>query len=263
MVRRCVVAFAFVGASVLGGALVGCASSPKATGHSSEHPAHWSYSGETGPAHWGSLAPEYALCSTGRRQSPIDISAAAPRDLSNIVFNYQPTALNVVNNGHTVQVNYAPGSFILIDGQRFDLAQFHFHAPSEHTLRGAHSDAEMHLVHKSADGGLAVVGVMLKQGAHNPAFDPIWGNIPEEGKTSAPAGAFVNAASLLPADARTLRYDGSLTTPPGTEGVRWNLMVQPVTVSSSQLATFRRHYNGNNRPVQALNGREVIEDTTP
>lgn len=255
-----------IGISLVASALLcsaGCASRHHATGGKPEHGVHWSYAGDTGPGNWGKLAPEYALCSTGRRQSPIDISSAAARDLANISFNYQPMPLNVANNGHTAQVNAAPGSFITIDGERFDLAQFHFHSPSEHTIRGVQADAEMHLVHKSADGGLAVVGVMLQRGAHNPAFDPVWNNIPAPGQTVTPSGAFVNAAALLPADTRTFRYDGSLTTPPGTEGVRWNLMVQPVTVSSSQLAAFRRHYHGNNRPVQALNGREVVEDVSP
>lgn len=227
------------------------------------HAAHWSYSGATGPAHWGSLSPEYALCSTGRSQSPIDIVSPSARDLSNIVFNYQPAPLNIVNNGHTVQVNYAPGSFIQIDGERFDLAQFHFHSPSEHLVGGAQAAAEMHLVHKSADGRLAVVGVMLVEGGHNAALDSVWSNIPAEGKNTALPNVTVDAAALLPKDQRTFRYDGSLTTPPGTEGVKWNLMVAPVTLSTSQLAQFRRHYHGNNRPVQNLNGRMILQDSTP
>jgi carbonic anhydrase len=227
------------------------------------HTTHWSYSGATGPAHWGSLSPEYALCSTGRSQSPIDIVSSNPRDLSNIAFSYQPAPLNIVNNGHTVQVNYAPGSFIQIDGDRFDLAQFHFHSPSEHLVGGAQAAAEMHLVHKSPDGRLAVVGVMLVEGDHNPALDSIWSNIPAAGKTATPPSVTVSAAALLPKDQRTFRYDGSLTTPPGTEGVKWNLMVAPVTLSSSQLAQFRRHYHGNNRPVQNLNGRMILQDSTP
>jgi carbonic anhydrase len=243
----------------------GCASHRQETTHAKEsgpHTTHWSYSGATGPAYWGSLSPEYALCSNGRSQSPIDIAAAAPRDLPNITFNYQPSPMSIINNGHTVQVNYAPGSYIILDGERFDLAQFHFHAPSEHTIKGAHAAAEMHLVHKSASGGLAVVGVMLREGAPNTNFEPIAANMPDSGQTVQKPEIMVNAAGLLPADARTYRYAGSLTTPPGTEGVKWNLMLEPVTVSSSQLAAFRRRYDANNRPIQKLNGREIIEDTT-
>lgn len=240
-------------------AVAGCATKQQPHG-AEQHASHWSYSGSTGPAYWGSLSPEYSLCSTGRNQSPIDIAAVTPRDLSNISFHYQPTPLNIVNNGHTVQVNYAPGSYIEIDGERFDLAQFHFHSPSEHTVSGAYAEAEMHLVHKSASGGLAVVGVMLREGAANMMFDTIANNIPEKGQSTVRPEVQLDAAALLPADQMTFRYHGSLTTPPGTEGVKWNLMVQPMTISSAQIAAFRKHYNGNNRPVQALNGREVVID---
>lgn len=241
--------------------VAGCASHEQAK-EPGPHLTHWTYSGATGPAHWGSLSPEYALCSTGRSQSPIDIAAAAPRDLPNITFNYQPSPMSIINNGHTVQVNYAPGSFIILDGERFDLAQFHFHAPSEHTIKGRHADAEMHLVHKSASGGLAVVGVMLRVGSANTMFESIEENIPDDGHKVEKPEISLNAAALLPSDQRTYRYAGSLTTPPGTEGVKWNLMLEPVTISSSQLEAFRLRYDGNNRPIQQLNGREVLQDTT-
>jgi carbonic anhydrase len=242
-------------------AVAGCAAKPQAH-PADQHAVHWSYTGSTGPAHWGSLSPEYALCSTGRSQSPIDIATTSPRDLNNIVFSYQPTPLNIVNNGHTVQVNYAQGSFIEIDGERFDLAQFHFHAPSEHTLNGVHADMEMHLVHKSAKGRLAVVGVMIRRGTPNPMFDALARNIPTSGQKVERPEVMINAAAFLPADQRTYRYDGSLTTPPGTEGVKWSMMIQPMTLSAEQIAAFTSHYNANRRPVQLLNGRQVVEDTS-
>jgi carbonic anhydrase len=237
--------------------LAGCASRERS------HPVHWSYLGSTGPAHWGSLSPEYALCSTGRSQSPIDIADTKPLDLSNIVFHYRPTPLSIINNGHTVQVICAPGSSIEIEDESFELMQFHFHLPSEHSVNGAHAEAEMHLVHRSADGRLAVVGVMLREGATNPMYDVIATNLPKSGQKIERPDLLVDVAALLPTVQRTYRYDGSLTTPPGTEGVKWCLMVQPVTLCSSQIAAFRKHYSGNNRPVQNLNGRIVIEDVTP
>jgi carbonic anhydrase len=196
------------------------------------------------------------------RQSPIDIAATAPKDLPNITFNYQTVPIEIINNGHTVQVNYPSGSFIELDGERFDLVQFHFHSPSEHRMRGRSADAEMHLVHKSASGGLAVVGVMIEEGPHNPGFDPVWNNLPASPGPAQRVNASIDADDLLPADPRTIRYDGSLTTPPGTEGVRWNLMVQPVTLSAEQLAKFRRIISGNNRPIQPLNGRAIIQDSS-
>lgn len=245
--------------------LTGCQNKPT---HQTLHPVtqhpipHWSYEGSTGPGHWGSLAPEYALCGTGKAQSPINIAQTQQQDLVNISFHYQPTGLSVTNTGHSVQVNYPAGSYIEIDGTRFDLLQFHFHSPSEHTVNGKQAAAEMHLVHKSASGSLAVVGVMIETGAHNPNIDPIWNNIPAAaGKTEATTST-TNALSLLPEDRRTMRYEGSLTTPPGTQGVKWSLMTQPITVSSEQIAQFRKAYFGNNRPTQPLNGRVVVQDSS-
>lgn len=236
--------------------LAGC----RGGGHS--HTAHWSYTGETGPAHWGSLSPDYALCDTGRRQSPIDISEANGSDLPDIEFHYDSTPVEIVNNGHTIQVNYASGSWILVGGRRYDLAQFHFHAPSEHTVDGMHARAEMHLVHKAEDGALAVVGVMLMEGDDNPGFKPVFTRLPEQPGEPRRYSETVDASELLPADRRTWRYSGSLTTPPCSEEVRWFVMTEPVMLSRDQLAAFTGIYNGNNRPTQPLNGRTIQRDTT-
>jgi carbonic anhydrase len=224
--------------------------------------AHWSYEGESGPEHWGSLSPDYALCAQGRSQSPIDIQGAAEADLPNLELKYAPTPVVITNNGHSIQVDYAPGSSMVLDGVRYELAQFHFHSPSEHTVNGVNAAAEMHLVHKSADGALAVVGVLIEPGVQNSRFDPIWKNLPAQ---AGPAQRFeqtIHVADLLPGDLRTWRYSGSLTTPPGTEGVHWNLMVEPVTVSQAQIDAFRQVMHGNNRLVQPLNGRVIQRDTS-
>src|SRR4051794_39968661 len=127
-------------------------------------PVDWSYEGEAGPDEWGSLSPDFALCGDGKQQSPVDIAHFTEKDLANITFSYQPSKLNIVNNGHTIQVNYDEGSSIEVDGTRYDLVQFHFHAPSEHQIHGKPNDAEMHLVHKSADGATAVIALFLQQG---------------------------------------------------------------------------------------------------
>ena len=126
-------------------------------------------SGEEGPEHWGSLSPEFAACASGLEQSPIDIPTNAPLNAADIVFDYQPSPLTIVNNGHTIQANYAEGSSITIEGKKYDLLQFHFHASSEHTKAGAFSDMEVHFVHKSADGKLAVIGAFMQPGAANAA----------------------------------------------------------------------------------------------
>lgn len=227
-------------------------------------PAHWTYEGEEGPENWGEIDPAYATCGTGTSQSPIDISAPSEQDLSNISFHYQPSEVNILNNGHTAQVNYDAGSYIELDGVRYDVAQFHYHAPSEHALDGQLFAAELHIVHKNADGKLAVVGLLLQEGAENAAFDPFLNNLPAEQSDVKDAGVKINAADLLPAVQTTFRYSGSLTTPPCTEGVSWLVMTTPVELSAAQLTALEELFgHPNNRPVQELNDRPLAEDSTP
>ncbi|MFC1974844.1 carbonic anhydrase [Chloroflexota bacterium] len=225
---------------------------------------HWTYEGEVGPEHWGELSEEFAACGEGMEQSPIDVPASAPVNAADIVFNYQPVDLKIKNNGHTVKVDYAGGnSSMEIDGKTYHLAQFHFHALSEHTLGGNHSDGEMHLVHQSPDGEYTVVGVMLERGAENAAFALVWDNMPaEEGEPETVSGVTVNAADLLPADQSYYRYNGSFTTPPCTEGVNWFVMSNPVELSDAQMVAFEVIYDYNYRPVQPLNARTFLE-TSP
>jgi carbonic anhydrase len=244
--------------------LVGACSPLKAQTPQESTPPHWTYEGEEGPAHWGDLDASYAVCGAGKSQSPIDVSNPSEQDLSNIVFHYQPSEVNILNNGHTAQVNYDAGSYIELDGVRYDVAQFHYHAPSEHALNGELFAAELHIVHKNADGGLAVVGILFKEGAHNDALQPFIDNLPAKKSDVHDAGAKINVADLLPAVQTTFRYTGSLTTPPCTEGVNWLVMTTPVEASAEQLHALESLFEGgNNRPVQPLNDRPLVEDNTP
>lgn len=224
-------------------------------------PAHWEYTGEEGPDHWGELDPNYAACRTGLAQSPIDISGALAGDLTPIAFSYQASALNIFNNGHTIQVNYDAGSSILYNEDTYQLLQFHFHHPSEHTINGQSFPMELHLVHKDASGNLAVVGVMLAEGAaDNPAFSVVFDNLPTEKGDPQPTELTIDAASLLPAETLYDTYSGSLTTPPCTQGVRWLVLQTPVEVSAAQLDAFGAIFAMNARPVQPLNTRDLLED---
>ena len=220
---------------------------------------HWSYSGESGPEHWGDLSPDFATCAKGAEQSPVDIPADAALNAADISFNYQPSALTIVNNGHTIQVNYDKGSSITLNGVRYDLVQFHFHAHSEHALAGQFEPLELHLVHKNAKGGLAVVGVLLKAGADNPGYAAVLNNLPAaEGEPQAVSGASVDANQLLPTTRTYWRYNGSLTTPPCTEGVQWLVMNTPVDLSDAQIAAYTAIYNANARPLQPFNARTFV-----
>jgi carbonic anhydrase len=198
-------------------------------------------------------------CAEGKEQSPVDIPASAPINPAAIVFNYQPSALKIGNNGHTIQVDYAPGSSIQIEGKTYNLAQFHFHAMSEHTFNGHHRPLEIHFVHKSDDGEWAVVGIMLNPGAENAAYAPVFNNLPAQaGDPQTISGVTVNAAEMLPTSQRYYRYEGSLTTPPCTEGINWFVLTRPVQVSEAQIKAFEQIYDNNYRPVQPLNERTFL-----
>ena len=223
----------------------------------------WGYETENGPEVWGQLSPEYALCAEGTHQSPIDIVNPTPAELPALVFNYQPAVLNIHNTGHTIEVAYPSGSWIEVDGTRYQLLQFHFHAPSEHTVGGQPFDMEMHLVHKSEAGTLAVVGVLIESGLDNVGFTSIWHQLPSvPGESQRIEGLIFNAIDLLPGTRNTYRYDGSLTTPPCSEEVKWFVLTTPIEMSEAQISAFKAIIHNNNRPVQPLNGRKLLVDST-
>ncbi|MCB8967385.1 MAG: carbonic anhydrase family protein [Ardenticatenaceae bacterium] len=231
--------------------------------HEDSEVPHWSYEGEGGPDHWAELDNAYEACGAGLEQSPIDLTGSSAADLVNITFNYAESDVNILNNGHTIQVNYDEGSSIEIEGHTYNLVQFHFHAPSEHAIDGSLYPIEMHLVHADANGNLAVVGVFVTQGAENTAFTAVWDNLPAEETDAVATGMMVNAAELLPADQLFYRYNGSLTTPPCSEGVLWSVMAAPIEMSAEQIAAFTTIFDGNNRPLQPLNDRDLQLDETP
>ena len=221
---------------------------------------HWSYGGHGGPAEWGDLDPAFSTCKIGKAQSPIDIRGAVAADLPAIKVDYKPSPLKVIDNGHSIQVNYAPGSSIDVGGTRYELMQFHFHKPSEEKIEGKAHAMVVHLVHKSADGKLVVVAVLLDKGGVNPTIEAIWKNVPKEKGKEVSVTATVDAATLLPIDKGYYTFQGSLTTPPCSEGVQWFVLKSPLKISESEIAAFGRHYPMNARPTEPLNGR-VIQAT--
>jgi carbonic anhydrase len=217
----------------------------------------WSYQGETNPTNWSKLSRDFATCDIGQDQSPIDIQGAAKGEPVQIAFNYKSSPLAVTNNGHSIQVNYAPGSTISIDGDEYQLLQFHFHTPSEHQIAGKAAAMEVHLVHRNAAGKLAVVGVMMNEGKEDRSIDKIWSAIPPSGQTNTVSNSTIDAASLLPANKSYYSYTGSLTTPPCSEGVNWTVLKEPITVSTAQIQEFKKLYPLNARPIRSTNARKV------
>ena len=219
-----------------------------------------------GPSHWGELADSWKACKDGLKQTPIDISRAAEGDdLTGIRFYWKPTPLVIKNNGHTLQVNYAPGSTMRVNGVTYNLLQFHFHTPSEHTIRGVQSPMEVHFVHVNNEGVLAVVGVMMEDGANHPALQEILHIAPKHEGEVTVAGATIDGNTFLPRNRNYYNYAGSLTTPPCSEGVRWHVLQGSITASHEQVTEFGHFvtdhttgFVGNSRPLQPLNGRRVL-----
>lgn len=223
---------------------------------------HWSYEGDNGPQAWGKLKPEFNLCATGKRQSPINIEDGATLQgpAEPLRFDYTPSVGTVVNNGHTIQVDVQGENAITVRGSTFRLLQFHFHTPSEEQINYKRFAMVAHLVHKSAEGQLAVVAVLLEPGEPNPAIERVWTYMPLDAadRVRMPPGV-LNLNELLPADQRYYQFMGSLTTPPCTEGVLWMVLKQPVSISRAQLKLFTQLYANNARPVQPVNARPVRE----
>lgn len=240
------------------------AAAPKG-GHASDAAAapasgpHWEYDGEHGQAHWGELAPQ---CDQGREQSPIDLSTAGAVGigLDDVMFHYHAVSGEVVNNGHTIQVNVEGGDSIDLDGVRYDLAQFHLHTPSEHRIDSKEFPAELHLVHKDASGNLAVIGLLLEVGERSPALDELFASMPKAGQPAKPLPHMVDLGEILPGNHATMRYHGSLTTPPCSEGVNWVVFRDPISVTAAQLASFKKLFDHNAREVQPVNGRATLLD---
>jgi carbonic anhydrase len=236
------------------------AANPESQGNTSHGEVHWSYEGETGPQSWGKLKPEFNICAIGKRQSPINIedSATLLGPAEPLVFDYHPSSGTVVNNGHTIQVDLQGDNSLTVRSQTYRLIQFHFHSPSEEQVNFQHTAMVAHLVHKSADGQLAVVAVLLDPGVANPVINTVWTYMPLDvnDRVRLPAG-IIDMNLLLPKDQRYYQFIGSLTTPPCTEGVLWMVLKQPTPISREQIRLFQKLYPNNARPVQAVNDRPV------
>jgi carbonic anhydrase len=223
-----------------------------------DHSVHWSYEGEAGPEHWGNLSPDYRIARSGHQQSPIDIvsSLAVPADLAPLEFHYAPASVSFENNGHTLQHDEETGGWLAVGKRRYQLKQFHFHVPSEHTLDGESFEVEVHLVHEDAKGSVAVVGIVGNRGSSHPAFTLLHGELPATGATLSTSQR-LDPTDFLPEDRTYYRYDGSFTTPPCTEGVDWFVLKQPKDASTANIENLRALLGKNNRPIQPLYDRKV------
>jgi len=243
--------------------------------HGDDHAAHWGYETDNGPDDWGSMDPAWILCAEGLEQSPIDLANATDIELPGLEIHTpseqevemlnQEGVLGALDNGHTIQINSKTGETMTVGDRTYALVQFHFHAPSEHTVDGEHFPMEMHFVHQGQDGALAVVGVLIEEGAQNPGIAPLWAQLAEAPGTETTVQMPADFADHVFAGEATgiYHYDGSLTTPPCSEGVQWYVRKTPTRLSKDQIAAFTAIYDHNNRPVQPLNDRTLYFDDNP
>ncbi len=240
----------------------GCSSSEYSANDKSVHKTHWSYEGEGKPQNWSSLSPDYYLCAEGKEQSPVNIeeTTVVNKDLPNLIFNYSSSKIKLENNGHTIKAVPEPQNYFTYEGKKLNLLQFHFHSLSEHTLNGKHFPMEIHFVHKSDDGSLAVIGVFVKEGEENSYFENFWENLPKNNSDEFEVEDKIELIKLLPDDKQTFRYSGSFTTPPCTEGISWFVISQPIEMSPEQINEFKKLYDNNYRPLNPVNTRKIVFD---
>ncbi|MDA1183035.1 MAG: carbonic anhydrase family protein [Acidobacteria bacterium] len=254
----------WIGLSVMAvwvGSSVACAppAPPVAQDTRPSGPVQWGYGREDGPAVWGDLSVDYDLCATGTRQSPVDLRSVSAAEPEAFTFDYKDSAIELVNDGRTVRATYDPGSEVDIGGQRFGLRELHFHAPSEHTVGGRSFPAEVHFGHQSSAGDLAVIAAFLDVGRHSDALAPVLDRLPTT--IDLPRAVLDNrlsAAAILGSVGEVMRYDGSLTKPPCTEGVRWFVLADAIAVDDAQIEQLRAVVYDNSRPVQPRNNRTIV-----
>lgn len=222
--------------------------------------APWEYTGKTGPVNWGRLDPAYKACGNGHQQSPVDIRGARlNKTLTPIEFHYLAGPVTLTNDGHTIVAQMAHGGYMVTNGVRYELESFEFHHPSEHAVKGKLTDMDVHLVHKSADGKIAIIAIRfaMERGDPNAVLAALWPHLPRTAGATEKVTEYVNAGGFLPEDRGYWSYAGSLTAPPCTEGVEWFVLQQPLTISLVQLHDFESIFKMNSRPLQDMHGRHI------
>lgn len=246
--------------AAIAAALSGCLALSSAA--SAEIGSKWSYDGKSGPEHWSELSPDFALCKSGRLQSPIDMAGGARTNFTGLSFDYPKPPSSVANNGHTIQLNFGPGNSLRSGNKTYELLQIHLHSPSEHSVDGRRFPMEIHLVHRAGDGSLAVVGVLVANGEHHMALHRMQAIMPvSSGTTKKITHTSIGAKDFLPDDTTFVRYVGSLTTPPCSENVHWHVMSTPIEASQHQFDAFLSVIGENARPVQPTADRLVLRTT--
>jgi len=225
----------------------------------------WSYEGAAGPTHWGEGDPHAAICQTGTEQSPVDIHPSRLMQLEWLVpiqAKYKASKVRLQNVAHTARIAFDPGSRMVFQGREYELTEIRVHTPSEHKINGRTADMELQLLHVTPDSAQApaVISLLAMEGAENPTLAKVWQQLPEKEGPAVKTTVDLNAQDLLPRDLRYYHYDGSLTTPPCTEGVRWIVLKEQIAASRAQIQRVKDLFKMNARPVQPTKDRFIKEE---
>lgn len=224
-------------------------------------PPEWSYSGATGVKQWGKLAKEYQLCDSGKNQSPIDIGYTYHSSLSPLRFNYHSLPDEIENTGNTIRVHIQPGSYLIADHNKFELKEYHFHVPAQHKINGSLYPMEIDMVHENSAGEIAIVSILFSIGRENKRIDKLWDRIPQnKGEKIKLEGALRQIVNSSAQNIAYYQYNGSLETPPCTEGVRRYVIKRNAYLSNAQLDYYKSVMTEkNSRPPQPLHARAVMD----
>jgi carbonic anhydrase len=220
----------------------------------------WTYVGKTGPLYWGRLNSAYQACARGQEQSPLDIrSTHRDKNLQPLAFHFIAGPVTIENTGRGIVVHVDPGSTLTANGIRYQLVELDFHNPSEHPIKGKYSDMEIDMVYHTADGKMAMVAVMLNQdrGFPNALLSTLWTHLPARPGASSKITDMVSMGGFLPADLDYWTYVGSELQPPCTEGVRWYVLQDDLSISRDQFRAFTSLYKINTRGPQDPHGRRI------
>jgi carbonic anhydrase len=221
---------------------------------------HWGYEGEFSPENWHKADPSFFMCEKGKNQTPINIVPQYTTNLPALEIAYPVKAEAFLNNGHTLQAQFPAGNSIRVGDETFSLVQLHFHAPSENHLNGKSFPLEAHFVHQDKNGNPVVMAVFFEEGKINEGLEALWRNMPRQVNTSVSLSPGFDANGILPSDKSYIYFNGSLTTPPCSEGVRWYVLRTPGRVAKSQTVAFTEILGRpNNRPLQPVNARPVLQ----
>jgi len=219
----------------------------------------WGYDGKEGPEHWGKLSEEFSMCSAGSTQSPIDIEESLDANLKPLKLLQKFPAKEILQTNHSIQLNFRDGNIVAIDNITFKLKQANFHTPSEHSIQGKSFPLEAQFLHSDIKGNTAIVAVLFREGRPNPGLEKVLKQLPNESNKAVTLKSRLLASEMMPSNQDYYRFSGSLTSPPCTEGIRWILIKTPMTASKEQIDALAALTQHNNRPLQALNGRLIVD----